>query len=49
MKHLNMVREWVCWKLKLDDDVKKEFGLIRHNFNPNLTGDPKSSIQSYIG
>ena len=36
-------------EVEAGDDVRKEFGLIRHNFNPNLTGDAKVQFRIISG
>ena len=36
-------------EINVGDDVKKEFGLIRHNFNPNLSGDAKFQFRIISG
>ena len=36
-------------EINVGDDVKKEFGLIRHNFNPNLSGNAKVQFRIISG
>ena len=36
-------------EVEAGDTTKKEFGLVRHNFNPNLTGDAKVQFRVISG